>query len=137
MNTEPEIAIWALTPGGLNIARKLSAHFKGSSLFISEKINDSSEMTPFQTLADAVSEHFRKFQGHIFIMATGIVVRVIANQIQHKTKDPAVVVVDDAGKYAISLIAGHLGGANELAQKAAEQTGGIPVSRPRTRGLQG
>ncbi len=48
-------------------------------------------------------------------MATGIVVRVIADHIRHKTKDPAVVVVDDAGQFAISLLSGHLGGANELA----------------------
>ena len=49
------------------------------------------------------------------IMATGIVVRTIAPYIVHKTRDPAVVVMDEHGEYVISLLSGHLGGANDLA----------------------
>ena len=60
-------------------------------------------------------------------MSTGIVVRVIADHIQHKTTDPAVVVIDDRGTFAIPLLSGHLGGANELAQSVAGLISGIPV----------
>ena len=60
-------------------------------------------------------------------MATGIVVRTIAPKLESKDKDPAVVVIDDAGSFAISLLSGHLGGANALAKRCAELTGGIPV----------
>ena len=49
-------------------------------------------------------------------MALGIVVRMIAPYIEHKSKDPAVVVMDEVGHHVISLLSGHLGGANEWTQ---------------------
>jgi cobalt-precorrin 5A hydrolase len=60
-------------------------------------------------------------------MATGIVVRGIAPHLQKKGTDPAVVVVDEAGKFAISLLSGHQGGANELARRVAQILNGVPV----------
>ncbi|ETR69240.1 MAG: hypothetical protein OMM_04060 [Candidatus Magnetoglobus multicellularis str. Araruama] len=115
MNTEHDIAIWALTPSGINIARQLTKKLKKTSLFYSKSIDDNTGAITFEKLSQAVSEYFQRFKGHIFIMSTGIVVRVIANHIKHKAKDPAVVVVDDSARFAISLISGHIGGANELA----------------------
>ena len=65
-------------------------------------------------------EHlFCECKGLIFIMATGIVVRIIAPCIDSKYSDPAVVVVDDACRYSISLLSGHEGGANDLSAKIA------------------
>lgn len=126
MNTEHDMAIWALTPGGLAIAGTLSRHMGHCSLFLSQTIEDGSGIQ-FAKLPDAVSDHFHRFRSHVFIMSAGIVVRVIAPHIRHKTEDPAVVVVDDSGRFAISLLSGHLGGANELAQTVARLIGGIPV----------
>ena len=63
----------------------------------------------------------------IFIGATGIAVRSIAPYVQSKKKDPAVLVVDECGKFVISLLSGHLGGANELAHRAADILQAIPV----------
>lgn len=60
-------------------------------------------------------------------MATGIVVRLIAPLLAGKDKDPAVVVMDDGGKFAIALLSGHLGGANELARRCAYLTGAREV----------
>jgi cobalt-precorrin 5A hydrolase len=60
-------------------------------------------------------------------MAAGIVVRAIAPYLENKKTDPAVVVVDDTGFFAISLLSGHMGGANELAEKIAAYLGAIPV----------
>ncbi len=127
MNAEHKIAIWVLTPGGLTIAKKLLRHMEQSFLFLSETLDDSTEGTRFTGLSQSVSKHFHCFHGHIFLMSTGIVVRVIARHIRHKTTDPAVVAVDDAGRFAVSLLSGHLGGANELAKSVARVTGGIPV----------
>ncbi len=64
-------------------------------------------------------ELFKTYEGLIFIMASGIVVRMIAPYLDSKYKDPAVVVVDDAKRYAISLLSGHEGGANALAARTA------------------
>lgn len=67
------------------------------------------------------------YTGLIFIMAAGIVVRMIAPLIKDKYHDPAVVVVDDARRFAVSLLSGHEGGANRLAWDAAAALGSIPV----------
>ena len=63
----------------------------------------------------------------VFIMAAGIVVRTIAPLLKDKKSDPAVVVLDEAGRFAVSLVSGHLGGANEMAREIAAFLGGEAV----------
>ena len=63
----------------------------------------------------------------IFIMATGIVVRTISPLLKDKKSDPAVIVLDEKGRYAISLASGHLGGANEKAEEIARFLGGEAI----------
>ncbi len=65
-----------------------------------------------------------EFDAHIFLGATGIAVRSIAPCLNGKTSDPAVISCTDTGKYIISLVSGHIGGANRLARKIARITGG-------------
>ncbi|WP_245589100.1 cobalt-precorrin 5A hydrolase [Desulfatirhabdium butyrativorans] len=60
-------------------------------------------------------------------MACGIVVRLIGGLLVHKTEDPAVVVMDERAKFVISLVSGHLGGANDLARQIAQMTCAMPV----------
>jgi cobalt-precorrin 5A hydrolase len=78
-------------------------------------------------LREEVEGLFKEFDALIFIMATGIVVRLIGSHLQDKHTDPAVVVIDERGKFAISLVSGHLGGANELTKKVAAEIGAQPV----------
>jgi cobalt-precorrin 5A hydrolase len=70
---------------------------------------------------------WHEVDGFVMIMATGIVVRIIAPLLESKQTDPAIVTMDDAGKFAISLVSGHLGGANELAKRCAFLTGARTV----------
>lgn len=72
-------------------------------------------------------EQFETADGIIFIGAAGIAVRSIAPYVQSKKADPAVLVVDECGNFVISLLSGHLGGANELALAAAEILHAVPV----------
>ena len=72
-------------------------------------------------------EKFPDSDALIFIGATGIAVRSIAPYVASKKSDPAVLVIDECGRFVISLLSGHLGGANELALKAAEILHAVPV----------
>ncbi len=134
MTREPgrmkRVAIWAITPGGVGLGARLAKGFDGSELFLSEKLALSSEVPPgasrFTTLSKALEEGFHAYSAHIFLFSTGIAVRMIAPLLRSKLTDPAVVVVDDRGLHAVSLVSGHLGGANELAMRV----GGIVGARP-------
>jgi cobalt-precorrin 5A hydrolase len=81
----------------------------------------------FKRVGDLAGELFAKYRRIVFIAPTGLVIRAIAPHIRHKTTDPAVVVVDVGGRWAISLLSGHEGGANELAVAVANVLGAEPV----------
>ena len=76
-----------------------------------------------------------KFEGIIFIMAMGIAIRMIAPHLKDKYRDPAVVVVDDFIRYAISALSGHEGGANDLAIETANILDSEPVVTTATEAL--
>jgi len=108
----------------------LKEGFSGSELFVLQKYAGQAGKgaTLFTgELQDLVRDLWQESSALVFIMAAGIVVRMIAPHLQGKESDPAVVVMDDAGKFAVSLLSGHLGGANELACKCAFLTGAREV----------
>jgi cobalt-precorrin 5A hydrolase len=118
--SENKIAVWTITPNGASLAVRIAAALPNAGVFGADALGSLPDSaTRFGSLAEAVAEHFRRFSGHVFIMATGIVVRVVAGLLVHKTEDPAVVVVDDRGRFAVSLLSGHIGGANRLAEQVA------------------
>lgn len=122
------VAVWALTPNGKKLAGNIRRKLTGVDVYLSQNISDIQfEHFRFQKLSETLINKFDRYSGHIFIMSTGIVVRLIAPLIRHKTEDPAVVVVDDGGCHAISLLSGHLGGANELARQISATIGARPV----------
>ncbi len=123
------IAIIALTEEGLKTARRIGVGFvPPPSAYVLRKIiegNNSTDkmppqITPFsESLQQLVNRIFKQYDGLVFIMAIGIVVRVIAQNIRDKYSDPAVVVVDDVGRFVVSVLSGHEGGANRLAHRVA------------------
>lgn len=86
------------------------------------------------TLADWTAANFNSRDALIYIGATGIAVRAIAPHIKSKTTDPAVICIDEMGRFVISLLSGHIGGANELTEEIAAQIGSIPVITTATDG---
>ncbi|MDO5301289.1 MAG: cobalt-precorrin 5A hydrolase [Tissierellia bacterium] len=68
-----------------------------------------------------------RYDGFLFIGSVGITVRYIAPHLQGKDRDPAVCTVNDSGEFVISVLSGHLGGANELAREIAQSIGAVPV----------
>jgi cobalt-precorrin 5A hydrolase len=126
--SENKIAVWAITPNGAALAVQLAAAFPNAAVFVSARLERLPESAVrFGSLKETVAVHYRRYGGHVFIMATGIVVRTLAGLLVHKTEDPAVVVVDDRGTFAVSLISGHIGGANRLAEHVAAVIGAQPV----------
>jgi cobalt-precorrin 5A hydrolase len=122
------IAVWALTEDGAQLGQRLLAHLPAGQLHLARAIKRQAVgAVVFDRLREAVAENFHRFAAHIFFCATGIAVRTVAELIRHKSVDPAVVVVDDAGRFAISLLAGHQGGANALARQIASWIGAEPV----------
>ncbi|WP_406215000.1 precorrin-3B C(17)-methyltransferase [Streptomyces canus] len=78
-------------------------------------------------VGDAVRRAFAECEQLVCFLATGAVVRLIAPLLGDKARDPGVVCVDEGGRFAVSLVGGHGGGANELAREAGELLGAEPV----------
>ncbi|MDD9302153.1 MAG: cobalamin biosynthesis protein [Desulfobacter sp.] len=128
-----KMAVWAITPNGILLGLRLCACFENTTFFIPEKkALPANKLEPFKIrrfnqLKDELCNQFRKFTVHVFIFSTGISVRLIAPLLLSKTTDPAVVVVDEKGYSAISLISGHLGGANQWAAEIGKAINAVPV----------
>lgn len=133
MNIEGNIAIICITENGKNLAVKINSLVNNCVIYQvkNKKSNLVVEETCVHTvqkkLSDFVGEIFSKFDYIIFIMATGIVVRSIAPYIISKFSDPAILVMDEKGKNVISLLSGHIGGANSLTQYISSLIDANPV----------
>lgn len=135
MNTENnKIAIICITQNGKNLALRLQSELKeGHVYFVKKKSEDELQefskgvIRIYEKLKDFVPTIFNKYRYIVFIMATGIVVRTIAPLIQSKFEDPAVIVTDERGTNVISLLSGHMGGANEMTLYISHLIGANPV----------
>lgn len=125
------IAVIAITRNGALLGQKLRESLAGSGLYVSKRYAGQAgnirEVFDPAGLSDLIAGLWSRVDGFVLIMAAGIVVRMIAPLLTSKESDPAVVVMDDAGKFAISLLSGHLGGANELAERCAFISGARAV----------
>ncbi len=124
------LAIVAITRQGAALGQRLRRLLSGSHLYMPKEL--AIEPRPFEypfssPVKKAVREIFRQYRYLVLIMAVGIAVRMVAPEIRDKRKDPGVVVVDDAGSFCVSLLSGHIGGANELTRKIASRLGAHPV----------
>ncbi len=115
-----KIAIITITDDAYQLAEKLFKGLKNDPTVISVEIFHKG-------IEDAIINNFKQNQCVLGIMASGIMIRKVCPLMENKKKDPAVLVMDDKGKYVISLLSGHLGGANDLALKVAEICGAEPV----------
>jgi len=107
-----EILCVITSESGQEVVRKLTNHWKTITIIGYHQFN---------------KETFHQFAEIVFVGATGICVRKIAPFVEDKKSDPAVVCIDSGGKFAISLLSGHIGGANELCREVASVIGSIPV----------
>lgn len=93
---------------------------------IAELLSDGYEVEQYRSRCN-MENVFHAVDALIFVGAAGIAVRTIAPHLRSKTTDPAVIVTDERGLHVISLISGHIGGANALTRQIAAAIGGHPV----------
>lgn len=121
-------AVLAFTKKGALLAHQVQEHL-GSVGYIPRRLTlEEWGFQPIDThLSDFVGRLFGEYAGIIFISAVGLAVRVVAPHLKSKWQDPAVVVVDERGKFAVSLLSGHWGGGNLLTEEVAAILGATPV----------
>ncbi len=116
-----KIAILSFSKKGLDLAKNLAEFLERDGDIVSFKRAESGELSVW------TDKHFPEEDALIYISSCGIAIRAVAPFVKSKTSDPAVIVIDECGTFAVSLLSGHIGGANALAARAAKLIGAMPV----------
>lgn len=123
-----KLAMAAFTARGAALGRQLAAALTAEgeecTLSVPARLAAALDLPAMDSLADWTARAFARADGLVFVGACGIAVRAIAPHVKDKFTDPAVVAVDEAGRWAVPLLSGHVGGANDLARRIAALTGG-------------
>lgn len=130
MLDQHDCGIWLVRPDSEALALVLQQRL-GGAIYRPWLIKDEQPVAQKQQFAEA----YRRHPQWIVIAASGIAVRFLDGLPQDKHSDPAVVVLDEAGRFAVSLLAGHEGGANRLAYRVANATGAVPIVTTATEAL--
>ncbi|MCK8060511.1 MULTISPECIES: cobalt-precorrin 5A hydrolase [unclassified Fusibacter] len=124
MSTENRTVCIVLTAGGVRLAEVLKRS-TDCTVVSTKALEGVDRIEPdFKTL---VKEAWLNFDHMIFFCSLGIVVRSIAGLMESKFTDPAVLAVDEQGTFCISVLSGHVGGANKLCERVAADLGAVPV----------
>lgn len=121
-------AIISFTENGRKLSEKTADSFPGFSVirYCFHRHCDENAVA-FTSLEALTGEIFKQMDALIFVCACGIAVRAISPYIGRKDTDPAVIAMDEGGRFVIPLLSGHIGGANRLSELLAEKTGAVPV----------
>jgi cobalt-precorrin 5A hydrolase len=129
------IALVVLTRAGLELALRVQQGLKGDAhIYASQRAlktrtqeAGANTITGFDAVGLLLAQLWVAHNQIVLFFALGAAIRLIAPLLQDKHNDPGVVVIDDAGKFAMSVISGHSGGANDLTRQCAHLLGAIPV----------
>lgn len=121
------IAMISLSPQGARVIEALKKTFGSAHLYLHRDVVGFPAFKRFDRVADLTSKIFTDYDALVFVMPCGVIVRSIANLSRNKHSDPAVVMIDVGGRYVVSLLGGHEGGANALALEVSNIIGGEPV----------
>ncbi|MDO4163693.1 MAG: precorrin-4 C(11)-methyltransferase [Bacteroides sp.] len=119
-----KIAIILISEAGFFVARILNEELEDSTIVTTMEAANCLRVNSMQ---EFIANEFNSYDGFVFIGAMGICVRMITPHVKDKHTDPAVVCIDNTGRYAISVLSGHVGGANELTSTVASILGAEPV----------
>ncbi len=130
-----KIALITLSPQGAEVLNRLKPSFADAYLFLHESIPGAKVGKKFTRITDLAQEVFGGYEGLVFAAPSGVVVRAVSPLLKDKRTDPAIVVVDAAARFAISLVGGHERGGNHLAVRIANILGAEPVITTTTEAL--
>ena len=124
-----KIAVLAITKNGIEIGLKLKEYFSDFEIFAPIKFSNDNEKIQWyeNSTTQKIVDLFKNNDGIICLFSLGAVIRLLAPHIKDKKTDPAVIVIDDNANFVISVLSGHLGGANELSNEIAEKMGSTPI----------
>jgi cobalt-precorrin 5A hydrolase len=129
------VAVITLSKEGANVATKLKSNISGSGMWLHVSVPGAWEAHRFTSVYELTSEIFSQHSGFIYVAPCGVAVRSVAPHLRNKKQDPAVVVVDVLGRWSVSLLSGHEGGANDLALQVANILSAEPVITTTTEAL--
>ncbi|MHC4404715.1 MAG: cobalamin biosynthesis protein [Planctomycetota bacterium] len=121
------LAVITLSKQGACVARQLAAALGPSDLYVHRQVVMQADAEPFESVAELTAQIFSKYCRLVYVVPCGVAVRAIAGQVRDKHNDPAVVAVDIGGRWAVSLLSGHEGGANQLAVDVANVLDAEPI----------
>lgn len=123
-----KVSVLAITKNGISIGAKLKEIFPDWNVYAPSKFSNDKEIIWYsEPTSEKIIELFKNNKALICLFSLGAVIRLIAPHLKDKKNDPAVIVIDDKTNFVISVLSGHLGGANELTQTIAEKLNAIPV----------
>jgi cobalt-precorrin 5A hydrolase len=120
-------ALITLSDAGARLLAPLVGHLPEARLFVHDAAQEAPEAERFTKIADLTATLFPFCRALVYAAPCGVVVRALAPLVKSKFEDPAVVVLDAGGRWAVSLLSGHEGGANDLAIRVANLVGAEPV----------
>jgi len=124
-----KIAVLAITKNGVSIGLRLKEFFPTWEIFAPSKFSNGNKEIIWYSdnTSEKIVELFKNNNALICLFSLGAVIRLIAPHLKDKKTDPAVIVIDDKTNFVISVLSGHLGGANDLTQIIAQKLDAIPV----------
>lgn len=124
------LAIYAITKHGIAIGNRLLAALPEAELYVSEKLHGgappAAKLLPLP-MGPLLADTFLAYDCHVFIISVGAVVRMVAPLLKNKKVDPAILCIDDAGRFTICVLSGHVGRGNAFTDRVATALGNQSV----------
>ena len=130
MTERKRFAVYVITKHGLKTAEVFKKEHPDCDLYVSKRFIDKAPTGSFllaTPMGPTLKKTWKEYDCHIHIISVGAVVRMIAPLLENKKVDPAVICIDDANKFSICLLSGHVGRGNEFTKVVSGTLNNTPV----------
>ena len=120
------IAMISLSSQGARVIEALGSAFDNTDQYLHSGVEGFPTFKRFDRVVELTPDIFNKYDALVFVMPCGVIIRALADLPRDKHSDPAVIMIDVGGRYVVSLLGGHEGGANKLSLDLANALGAEP-----------